>query len=124
MVEKKKKIIFISNINLKEKKIATFSTTITFFNKGVFFYGFNGPNTLTLGQILFSLLFLFALKKSKVLSIPDYDQNISKKTIPLALAFSLMVVSGLSALSHINVAMFRFLKPFLFILKLFVFKQL
>lgn len=86
------------------------STTITFFNKGVFVYGFNGPNTLTLGQIAFSLLFLQLLKRFQILPLPDFKKETAIKTIPLAVAFSLMVVSGLSALSMVNVPMFSALR--------------
>lgn len=87
---------------------AIVSITITFFNKGVFVYGFNGPNTLTLGQIVFSLFFLSILKRLKILSIPDFNKRTAINALPLALSFSLMVVSGLYSLSHVNIAIFRF----------------
>lgn len=54
------------------------SISITFFNKGVFEKGFQGSNTLTLGQLLFSLIFLELLKKGKYLEFEDFNFKTAK----------------------------------------------
>lgn len=56
------------------------SVSITFFNKAVLnYYNFNFSNTLTLGQMIFSLFFLVIMKQLGVINYPDLNKELCKK---------------------------------------------
>eukprot|EP01089_Gocevia_fonbrunei_P023472 TRINITY_DN993_c0_g1_i1.p1 TRINITY_DN993_c0_g1~~TRINITY_DN993_c0_g1_i1.p1 ORF type:complete len:325 (-),score=30.16 TRINITY_DN993_c0_g1_i1:46-1020(-) len=83
------------------------SIAITFFNKAVLsVYDFPFSNTLTLGQMLFSLLFLVLAKKLRLIDYPDFSLETAKKLYSLALYFFAMVVTGLAAMRFMNVPMY------------------
>ncbi|KAN0035642.1 hypothetical protein ACTA71_004925 [Dictyostelium dimigraforme] len=87
------------------------SVSITFFNKAVLnYYGFNYSNSLTLGQMIFSLFFLVTMKSFGYISYPDFNLDLCKKLASLSLLFILMVVSGLAALAKTNVPLFSALR--------------
>jgi len=87
------------------------SIFITFFNKAVFsLYNFKGSNTLTLGQIIFSILILRLLKSRGTINFPDFNMSIAKSLFSLSGAFLGMVISGLAALRFVNVPMFGVLR--------------
>lgn len=84
------------------------SISITFFNKAVFdVWQFHGSSTLTLGQILFSLVFLQTFKRIGLLHYADFSVATATKLLPLMFAFSGMVLTGLGALRFVNVPMYR-----------------
>ena len=83
---------------------AFISTSITFFNKAVLAsYGFKWPNLMTLVQMVFSLLFLVALRAAGAISFPKPNWAMSKRVLPLSLAFCAMVLTGLGALKYLNI---------------------
>ncbi|EGC37582.1 hypothetical protein DICPUDRAFT_149816 [Dictyostelium purpureum] len=87
------------------------SVSITFFNKAVLnYYNFNYSNSLTLGQMIFSLFFLVIMKQFGYISYPDLNIDLCKKLLSLSLLFILMVVSGLAALAKTNVPLFSALR--------------
>jgi hypothetical protein len=47
------------------------------------------------------------MKEMNILNVPDFNWETAKKTVQLGVAFSLMVISGLSGLALVNVPMFR-----------------
>ena len=60
--------------------VGLISIAITFFNKAVFSsYDFNGSNTLTLAQGIFSLVFLITLKHFKMIDYSDFSVETAKK---------------------------------------------
>jgi len=88
-----------------------FSISITFFNKAVFaVYQFDASSTLTLGQIVFSLLFLYFMRKGKLLDYEDFNIATAKSLAPLAGYFVGMVITGLAALRYVNVPMYSALR--------------
>jgi len=87
------------------------SISITFFNKAVFaVYDFKAPNMLTLGQIIFSLLFMRGLKDMGMLDYKPFNKELGKQLFPLAACFCGMVLTGLAALQWVNVPMFSALR--------------
>jgi len=86
------------------------SISITFFNKAVFVYGFDASNFLTLGQIVFSLVFLMVMKANKQLDYEDFSVATAQTLFPLAAAFVGMVVTGLAALIYVNVPIYSALR--------------
>jgi len=88
------------------------STLITFFNKAVFSYNFDGSNSLTLAQGIFSILFLLVLKRFRMLEFHDFSVGTAKSLSPLAAAFCGMVITGLAALKFVNVPMYSALRRF------------
>jgi len=87
------------------------SISITFFNKAVFaVYDFNASNFLTLGQIVFSLLFLVIMKRYKMLDFEDFNYSTAKALFSLNASFIGMVVTGLAALIYVNVPMYSALR--------------
>eukprot|EP01098_Paradermamoeba_levis_P007413 TRINITY_DN3063_c0_g3_i3.p1 TRINITY_DN3063_c0_g3~~TRINITY_DN3063_c0_g3_i3.p1 ORF type:complete len:313 (+),score=67.15 TRINITY_DN3063_c0_g3_i3:331-1269(+) len=87
------------------------SISITFFNRAVFsIWKFNYSNTLTLGQMLFSLVFLVFLKTFRLVSYADFDLKTARMMAPLVISFILMVVTGLAALQFINVPLYSALR--------------
>lgn len=55
------------------------SISITFFNKAVLsVYSFNFSNTLTLGQMLTAIVFLWALKRAKLIHFADFNMATAK----------------------------------------------
>jgi len=87
------------------------SISITFFNKAVFkLYNFNASNTVTLGQMIFSLIFLWTMKQSKVLEYEDFKWKTAKTLFPLAISFAGMAITGLAALKFIGVAIYSTLR--------------
>ncbi len=89
------------------------SISITFFNKAVLSsYDFNFSNIMTLGQMVFSLVFLVGLKSVRQISYPDWSNATALQALPLAVCFMLMVLSGLAALRLLNVPMFSALRRF------------
>jgi solute carrier family 35 protein len=73
-------------------------------------YPFQGSNTLTLGQIVFSLIFLWALKKQGAITYPDFNKDTANSLLSLSAAFLGMVISGLAALRFVNVPMYGVLR--------------
>lgn len=58
------------------------SLTITFFNKAVFSsYNFDAANTLTFGQMFFSIIFLEVLRFFNVLQYESFKWETGKKVI-------------------------------------------
>jgi len=87
------------------------SITITFFNKAVLsYYSYPYSNVLSLSQLLFSLISVVALKKTGVVSYPDFQWSVAKKVLPLVVLFLSMVVLGLASLSLVNIPMFNALR--------------
>lgn len=87
------------------------SIGITFFNKAVLTaFEFKYPNTMTLFQMLFSLLFLSGAKLYGLVSFPDFSWEMAKKISPLSISFIFMVMTGLAALGDLNIPMFSALR--------------
>jgi len=87
------------------------SVSITFFNKAVLsYYEFPYSNMLTLGQMIFSIVFLVSMKRIGVIKYPDFSWDYAKKLLPLAIYFTLMAASGLWALALVNVPVFSALR--------------
>jgi len=87
------------------------SVSITFFNKAILsLFKFKYSALLTLGQMVFSLIFLSLLKHFNIIYFADFSISAAKKTIPLAACFTLMVVTGLSSLALISVPVFTALR--------------
>jgi len=105
---------FIKNSNFKGFFVAfsygVISVAITFFNKAVFVYGFNASNALTLGQIIFSIVFLVVMKQMKLLEFEDFSSHYIKALFPLSASFFGMVVTGLAALRYVNVPVYSALR--------------
>ncbi len=60
------------------------SVSITFFNKAVFaLYKFDASNTLTLGQMIFTLVFLFGMKRAGILEFEDFNLETAKNVCKL-----------------------------------------
>jgi solute carrier family 35 protein len=60
------------------------SVAITIFNKAVLSqYHFNYPNTLALGQMIFSLGFLVLMKRFKLLEYHDFSYEVASKVTSL-----------------------------------------
>jgi len=66
--------------------------------------------TLTLAQMIFSLLFLLILKRLGLIRLVEFDWNIAKQVVPLAFFFNGMVFSGLAPLYFVNVPMYGALR--------------
>eukprot|EP00727_Mastigamoeba_balamuthi_P007787 m51a1_g3629 putative dmt family transporter: udpglucuronic acid udp-n- (323) ;mRNA; f:130498-132466 len=87
------------------------SISITFFNKAVLsVYKFPYSNTLTLGQMLTALVFMWAMKRTALISYADFNLSTAKTMSPLALWFSGMVVTGLGSLGYVNVPVYNTLR--------------
>lgn len=66
-------------------------------------YAFQWPNIMTLVQMLFSLVFLVALRQSGAISFPRPNWAMSRRVLPLSMAFCAMVLTGLGALKYLNI---------------------
>jgi len=87
------------------------SISITFFNKALLStYGFPYAQTITLGQVIFSILFMHIMKKFKLLDYPDWSSAVAKQVLPLSLCFLFMVATGLASLALVNIPMFNALR--------------
>jgi len=87
------------------------SISITFFNKAVLsVYSFNYSNTLTLGQMITAIVFLWALKRARLIHFADFNVATAKAALPLALWFSGMVITGLWSLGYVNVPIYNTLR--------------
>jgi hypothetical protein len=64
------------------------SLSITLFNKAVFsWYQFNFSATLTLAQMIFSIILLLSMRKIGLIDFPDPDLPTCSKLLPLACFF-------------------------------------
>lgn len=89
------------------------STTITFFNKAVLsYYKFPFPFTLTLAQIVFSIVFSAVMKQLKLIDYADFSFEMLRKMLLPGILFAVQVVTGLAALVTVNVPMFGVLRRF------------
>lgn len=87
------------------------SISITLFNKAVFsWYQFNYSNTLTLAQMVFSILFLLLLRRLGFISFPSFSAETARSVFTLTFLFIGMVGSGLAALMYVNVPMYGALR--------------
>jgi hypothetical protein len=87
------------------------SIAITIFNKAVLSeYNFNFPNTLALGQMIFSLGFLVLMKHFKLLEYHDFSWKVAAKLKWLTLSFGGMVTTGLASLAYVNIPMYSVLR--------------
>lgn len=87
------------------------SVAITLFNKNVL-SGYNFPYyfSLTIAQQIFALVCLFTLKHYKIVDYPAYSTETAKRIWPLAVAFFLMVVTGLQSMTYLNVPLWSALR--------------
>jgi len=84
---------------------------ITFVNKLVLSeWEFPYSNTLTFAQILVSILILKILDIMGLIVLPRLSFGVLKTVLPLSLFYSLMIVTGLAALTWMNVPMFGTLR--------------
>lgn len=84
------------------------STAITLFNRAVFsVYNFNFPATVTLLQILVSVVLMAALGAAGRMHFTAPTLAGARRAAPLALFWWLYVVSGVTALRYLNVPMYR-----------------
>eukprot|EP01097_Dermamoeba_algensis_P008220 TRINITY_DN5398_c0_g1_i1.p1 TRINITY_DN5398_c0_g1~~TRINITY_DN5398_c0_g1_i1.p1 ORF type:complete len:319 (-),score=34.86 TRINITY_DN5398_c0_g1_i1:436-1392(-) len=87
------------------------SIAITFFNRAVFsVWGFKYSVSLTLAQLIFSLVFLVIMKQLKLVSFADFDLKTARMVLPLSICFIFMVITGLAGLQTINVALYSALR--------------
>ncbi|KAK9826068.1 hypothetical protein WJX74_009891 [Apatococcus lobatus] len=87
------------------------SVSITLFNKAVFtVYKFPYPCTVTALQISVSLVYMVILQRLKLFDYGKLSFSKAKQAAPLAILWWLYVVSGLFALSYLNVPMFSVLR--------------
>jgi len=87
------------------------STSITFFNKAVLsVYDFKYSMTLTLVQMVFSLLLSLFMKRIGLIRLADFDLKTARASLPLAFFFTGMVFSGLAPLHSVNVPMYGALR--------------
>jgi len=65
------------------------STSITFFNKAVLsVYVFKFSMSLTLAQMIFSLVLTLFMKRFGLIDLADFDMNTARACAPLAFFFS------------------------------------
>jgi len=87
------------------------SISITIFNKAVLsHYQFPYANTLALGQMFFSLLFLEGMKRTNLIEYPAFSWSTAYKLKWLTLSFGGMVTTGLASLTYVNIAMYSVLR--------------
>lgn len=87
------------------------SVAITLFNRAVFsVYHFNYPSTVTLVQILVSLVFMYGLRAAGKMEFGALDRRSARKAAPLAFFWWLYVVSGVTALRYLNVPMYSVIR--------------
>ncbi|KAL4449009.1 hypothetical protein ABPG77_007726 [Micractinium sp. CCAP 211/92] len=87
------------------------SVAITLFNRAVFsVYAFNFPSLVTLLQVLVSLVFMYALRAAGHMQFGAISLHSARKAAPLAFFWWLYVVSGVTALRHLNVPMFSVIR--------------
>jgi solute carrier family 35 protein len=87
------------------------SISITIFNKAVLsHYQFPYANTLALGQMFFSLLFLEGMKRTRIVEYPEFSWATAYKLKWLTLSFGGMVTTGLASLTYVNIPMYSVLR--------------
>ncbi|KAL4422650.1 hypothetical protein ABPG75_008847 [Micractinium tetrahymenae] len=87
------------------------SVAITLFNRAVFsVYAFNFPSLFTLLQVLVSLILMCALRAAGYMQFGTISLHSARKAAPLAFFWWLYVVSGVTALRHLNVPMFSVIR--------------
>eukprot|EP01112_Ceratiomyxa_fruticulosa_P010585 TRINITY_DN2810_c0_g3_i5.p1 TRINITY_DN2810_c0_g3~~TRINITY_DN2810_c0_g3_i5.p1 ORF type:complete len:204 (+),score=20.13 TRINITY_DN2810_c0_g3_i5:864-1475(+) len=87
------------------------SISITFLNKTVLsIYSFHYSLTMTLAQVILSIVFLRILKFLRWIDFPGYEMTTGKKVFPLAVCFVFMVATGLASLVNVNIPMFNALR--------------
>ncbi|KAI7842780.1 hypothetical protein COHA_003526 [Chlorella ohadii] len=90
---------------------AFLSIAITLFNRAVFsVYLFNYPSTVTLLQILVSLVLMYALRAAGTMQFGGFTLQGARKVAPLAFFWWLYVVSGVTALRYLNVPMYSVIR--------------
>lgn len=58
-------------------------------------------------KMVMSLIVLHGAKHFKFISFPDFRKDVAQKTMPLAVFYIIVVVSGLGSLALLTVPMFR-----------------
>jgi solute carrier family 35 protein len=96
------------------------SISITVFNKAVLtHYQFNYSNTLSLGQGICSLAFLYILRKFEYISFPNLSWSAAIELKWLIVSFVGMVLTGLASLAFVNIAMYSVLRRLATVVTLF-----
>lgn len=87
------------------------SISITFFNKAVLSkFDFEYPNFMSLAQMICSIILLESMRVTGQIQYPALSYQHAYHTLPLALSFVGMVLTGLAALMYLNIPMYNSLR--------------
>lgn len=96
------------------------SLMIIFANKIVLTtYKFSSFQALALGQLFFTLFFLFTAKSFKLVKIKDFTHKTARSLLPFAMIFFGNLVFGLGGTKSLNLPMFTVLRRFSVLMTMF-----